>query len=72
MRNTPTPLSIAYIASDGRITQIADMRPFDETLVHSREVVRFALEMPRGWVRANGVAEGDRVAGLERAPAAEE
>ncbi len=72
MRNTPLPLSIAYIAADGRISQIEDLRPFDETLVHSREQVRYALEMNRGWFRAHGVREGDRIEGLERAPPAAE
>lgn len=68
MHATPLPLSIAYLADDGRITQIADMRPFDETTIESREAVRYALEVNRGWFRAKGVREGDRVEGLDRAP----
>jgi uncharacterized membrane protein (UPF0127 family) len=72
MHDTPLPLSIAYIAADGRITQISDMRPFDEETTPSREAIPYALEMNQGWFRANGVKEGDRVEGLERAPPANE
>ena len=67
MKNTEIPLSIAFIASDGRITQIEDMKPFDLTLTNSREAVPYALEMPLGWFRASGVGVGEFVEGLERA-----
>jgi uncharacterized membrane protein (UPF0127 family) len=67
MHDTPLPLSIAYIAADGTITQIADMKPYDEDLTASREQVRYALEVHRGWFRAAGVREGDKVEGLDRA-----
>ena len=67
MHETPLPLSIAYVARDGTITQIADMQSFDEGLTPSREQVPFALEVHQGWFRAAGVREGDRVEGLERA-----
>lgn len=70
MRNTPLPLSIAFIARDGRITQISNLEPFDEASVSSREAVPYALEVHRGWFRAHGIREGDRVEGLDRAPPA--
>jgi uncharacterized membrane protein (UPF0127 family) len=70
MHETPLPLSIAYIAADGRITQIADLKPYDEDLVPSREQAKYALEVHQGFFRAAGVREGDRVEGLERAGAA--
>jgi uncharacterized membrane protein (UPF0127 family) len=70
MHNTPLPLSIAYVAADGRITQISDMAPMSDETTPSREAVPFALEMRQGWFRAAGVREGDRVDGLARAGAA--
>ena len=49
MKNTRIPLSIAFINDDGKVLQIDDMRPFDLTSVPSRFVVRYALEVDKGW-----------------------
>jgi uncharacterized membrane protein (UPF0127 family) len=59
MRNTYVPLSIAFIASDGRIIEIRDMYPLDETSVKSGRSVRYALEVPQGWFSRAGVRAGD-------------
>ncbi|NOZ20361.1 MAG: DUF192 domain-containing protein [Planctomycetes bacterium] len=61
MKNTYVPLSIAFIRSDGWITQIEDMAP--ETLLSHRSKVRvaFVLEVPQGWFGRNGVKLGDTV-----------
>ena len=64
MKNTPLPLSIAYIDSQGRIVRLADMAPFDETSIPSRYPAQYALEMEQGWFAKHGVAAGDRVEGL--------
>ena len=61
MQNTYVPLSIAFISSDGRITEIRDMRPLDETSVRSNYSVRYALEVPQGWFSSAGVKPGDLV-----------
>jgi uncharacterized membrane protein (UPF0127 family) len=61
MKNTLIPLSIAYIASDGRITEIKDMHPRDENSVHSSRSVRYALEVPQGWFGRAGIRPGDVV-----------
>ena len=61
MKNTIIPLSIAFIASDGRITEIRDMRPLDLTPVVSARSVRYALEVPQGWFERVGVGPGDVV-----------
>ncbi|MBI3156724.1 MAG: DUF192 domain-containing protein [Burkholderiales bacterium] len=64
MRNTPLPLTIAFIANDGRVLELADMRPFDDTTRHcSRAEVRFALEMHQGWFAQRGIAPGFRLRG---------
>ena len=61
MKNTLIPLSIAFIASDGRITEIKDMQPLDLTSVTSSRSVRYALETPQGWFNRAGVKPGDTV-----------
>ena len=61
MKNTPHPLSIAYIDSNGIIADILDMTPFSEATVSSTRSVRYALEVPQGWFRKNGIKEGDKV-----------
>ena len=64
VKNTFIPLSIAFIASDGRILNIADMAPQDERTHWSNGPAQYALEMRKGWFVEHGVAPGDRVAGL--------
>lgn len=63
MRNTLIPLSIAFVADDGRIVHLADMKPLDETSHCSTELVRFALEMNQGWFAKRGMKKGDRLRG---------
>jgi uncharacterized membrane protein (UPF0127 family) len=64
MRNTYIPLSIAFIATDGRIVNILDMAPHDETTRWSNGPVRYALEMRKGWFAEHGIQPGDRIEGL--------
>ena len=64
MRNTPLPLSIAFIADDGTILQIADMAPKSEALHCSQEPVRYALEMEQGWYAKKGASTGTKIRGL--------
>ncbi|MDR1836908.1 MAG: DUF192 domain-containing protein [Treponema sp.] len=61
MKDTYIPLSIAYIASDGRIIDIKDMYPYDTNSVTSSRSVRYALEVPQGWFFSAGVQTGDVV-----------
>ena len=61
MKNTPHPLSIAYIDSRGKIRNIYDMTPFSLTPIKSTSSVRYALEVPQGWFRENNVQVGDIV-----------
>lgn len=63
MKNTPLPLTIAFIGDDGEIVNFADMEPFSEQAHCSEKPVRYALEMERGWFRARGVIAGDQVSG---------
>ena len=61
MKNTPHPLSIAYIDRDGTIRDIFDMTPFSLASVVSTVSVRYALEVPQGWFVKAGVRTGDVV-----------
>ncbi len=61
MKDTLVPLSIAFIASDGVIVNIANMQPLSRDIHSSRMPCRYALEMPEGWFARNGVHEGDKV-----------
>jgi uncharacterized protein len=59
MKDTPLPLSIAFIDSRGVILEIADMKPFDETTIQSAsDQVAFALEMNQNWFSLNRVKPG--------------
>jgi uncharacterized membrane protein (UPF0127 family) len=59
MKNTPTPLSIAYIDYSGKIKDIFDMTPFSLASIVSTGYVRYALEVPQGWFSKNGIVVGD-------------
>ena len=61
MRNTLVPLSIAYIASDGRIVDIQDMQPLDETSHPSAEPAQYALEVNQGFFAERGIEVGNVV-----------
>lgn len=61
MKDTFIPLSIAFISADGRVIDIQDMTPLDETLHYSPEPYRFAVEANQGWFAAHGVQAGDSV-----------
>ncbi len=61
MKNTPHPLSIAYIDSKGVITDLLDMTPYSQESIRSSKSVRYALEVPQGFFKAQGVSVGDTV-----------
>lgn len=61
MKNTPHPLSIAYIDSKGKIRNIFDMTPYSTASIVSTVSVRYALEVPQDWYKKNGITEGDTV-----------
>ena len=64
MRNTLIPLSIAFIADDGTIVNIVDMKPLDERSRNcSAAPVRFALEMNQGWFAKRGIQAGTKLRG---------
>lgn len=64
MKNTYIPLSIAFVDANGKIVNIEDMKPNDETTHWSRGYALYAVEMKQGWFAAKGVKPGDVVNGL--------
>jgi len=64
MKNTPLPLSIAFIDAAGRIVSIQDMQPYALDVHCPPGPVRYALEMAQGWFTRAGVAVRDTVSPL--------
>lgn len=69
MENTFIPLSVAFIDSNGIITNIEDMKPQTRDAHPAVRPVRYALEMNLGWFAKRGIKAGAKVEGLEKAPA---
>lgn len=65
MKNTTTPLSIAFVDPSGRISEICDLQPNDESHVSSSSPCRWALETNRGWFVERCIRIGSKIAGLE-------
>lgn len=61
MKDTPHPLSIAFIDSAGHIREIYDMQPFSLAVISSTHSVRYALEVPQGFFTRAGIAAGDKL-----------
>jgi uncharacterized membrane protein (UPF0127 family) len=70
MKNTLVPLTIAFVADDGTIVNLADMQPQDERSHCSKAPVRFALEMRQGWFDKRGIKAGFKLSGPPFAAAA--
>ena len=63
MRNTLVPLTIAFIADDGTIVNLADMDAQSDKSHCSAKPVRYALEMNRGWFAKRGIKAGAKLQG---------
>jgi hypothetical protein len=64
MKNTLVPLSIAFVAADGRVVSVAEMTPCTADPCPSYPPAgqyRYAVELPAGAFEAAGVGEGDKV-----------
>jgi uncharacterized membrane protein (UPF0127 family) len=67
MRDTPMPLSIAWIDADGRVVATADMEPCLDAGASCPNYepggeYRWALEVPQGGLGAFGLGEGATLA----------
>lgn len=68
MKNTPLPLSAAFMDEQGRIVDIIDLQPLDTAIRCSQGPARYALEMNQGWFEAKGIEVGERVLGIPDIP----
>jgi uncharacterized membrane protein (UPF0127 family) len=68
MKNTLLPLSVAFVADDGTIVDLDDMKPQTLDPHCSTKPVRFVLEMNKGWFAKRGMKAGDRLRGAPFKP----
>ncbi|OPF63855.1 MULTISPECIES: DUF192 domain-containing protein [Hydrogenophaga] len=64
MKNTLLPLTAAFVADDGTIVNLADMKPRTLDSHCSAKPVRYVLEMHQGWFAKRGIQAGSRLGGL--------
>lgn len=63
MKDTLLPLSIAFVADDGIVVNLDEMKPQTLDSHCSGKPVRYVLEMNRGWFAKKGIKPGFRLAG---------
>jgi uncharacterized membrane protein (UPF0127 family) len=68
MKNTLLPLTAAFVADDGTIVNLADMKPQTTDSHCSEKPVRFVLEMHQGWFAKKGLKAGNRLSGVAFKP----
>jgi len=68
MKNTFLPLTAAFVADDGTIVNLVDMKPQTTDSHCSEKPVRFVLEMNQGWFAKKGLKAGSRLSGTAFKP----
>ncbi len=63
MKNTLIPLSVAFVANDGTIVNVDEMKPQTLDPHCSAQPVRFVLEMSEGWFAKRGMKAGSKLTG---------
>jgi uncharacterized membrane protein (UPF0127 family) len=63
MKNTLLPLTAAFVADDGTIVNLADMKPQTLDAHCSDKPVRYVLEMNQGWFAKKGIKPGTKLQG---------
>jgi uncharacterized protein len=63
MKNTLLPLSAAFVADNGVIVNIENMKPQTLDSHCSAQPVRFVLEMNEGWFAKRGIKVGSKLQG---------
>lgn len=63
MKNTFLPLTAAFVADDGTIVNLADMKPETTDSHCSAKPVRYVLEMNKGWFAKKGIKAGTKLMG---------
>ncbi|WP_416221419.1 DUF192 domain-containing protein [Rhodoferax sp.] len=63
MKNTLLPLTAAFVADDGTIVNLADMKPQTTDSHCAAKPVRYVLEMNQGWFTKRGFKAGSKLGG---------
>lgn len=63
MKNTLIPLAVAFIADDGTVVNVDEMKAQTLDPHCSTKPVRFVLEMNTGWFTKHGVKAGSKLSG---------
>jgi uncharacterized membrane protein (UPF0127 family) len=63
MKNTDLPLTAAFVADDGTIVNLEDMKPQTTESHCSVKPVRYVLEMNQGWFAKKGLKAGAKLGG---------
>nr|WP_315479352.1 DUF192 domain-containing protein [uncultured Rhodoferax sp.] len=63
MKNTLLPLTAAFVADDGTIVNLADMKPQTTDSHCASKPVRYVLEMNQGWFAKRGFKAGSKLGG---------
>jgi uncharacterized protein len=66
MKNTPLPLSVAFIDPAGKIVNIEDMQPNTTDSHCAKGLIRYALEMNQGWFKQKNIKQGSAIEGLPK------
>jgi uncharacterized protein len=64
MKNTLLPLTAAFVADDGTIVNLEDMKPQTLEPHCSTKAVRYVLEMNQGWFAKRGIKAGTKLSGV--------
>ncbi len=64
MKNTLLPLTAAFVADDGTIVNLADMKAQTTDSHCSTQPVRYVLEMNQGWFAKKGIKAGTKLSGV--------
>ncbi|TAK99904.1 MAG: DUF192 domain-containing protein [Aquabacterium sp.] len=63
MKNTLIPLAVAFVADDGTVVNVDEMKPQTLDPHCSTKPVRFVLEMNTGWFTKRAIKEGFKLTG---------
>lgn len=66
MKNTPLPLSVAFVDGAGAILNILDMEPHTLDQHAAAGPAVYAIETNKGWFARRGIKAGDKITGLPK------
>lgn len=61
MHNTYLPLDIAYIGADGKLLEVRQGKPLDDTILTPAQKYRYVIEMNQGWFERHHFGPGTQV-----------